>query len=106
MALLPLTPPSTLQISRHQIPPYGLIPNTSIQNKPLIIYHACIPSSATAEDIEAHLCAVGVVVPAWRYTMYSTTHFHSSSHEVLCVSEGRAELCEYFFTFCACSFYC
>lgn len=94
MPLLPLTDPSTLQISRHQIPPYGLIPNTSIQNKPLTIYHGCIPESASAADIEAHLRVVGVVVPRWRYTMYSTTHFHSSAHEVLCISAGRAKLCK------------
>lgn len=25
--------------------------------------------------------------------MYSTSHFHSSSHEVLCVASGRAQLC-------------
>ena len=25
--------------------------------------------------------------------MYSTTHFHSTSHEVLCVASGKAKLC-------------
>jgi len=25
--------------------------------------------------------------------MYSTTHFHSSTHEVLCIAQGRAKLC-------------
>jgi len=25
--------------------------------------------------------------------MYSTTHFHSTTHEVLCISSGRAKLC-------------
>jgi len=25
--------------------------------------------------------------------MYSTTHFHSTSHEVLCISSGKAKLC-------------
>lgn len=25
--------------------------------------------------------------------MYSTTHFHSTTHEVLCISHGRAKLC-------------
>jgi len=25
--------------------------------------------------------------------MYSTTHFHSSTHEVLCISAGKARLC-------------
>lgn len=25
--------------------------------------------------------------------MYSTSHFHSTSHEVLCISNGKAKLC-------------
>ncbi|KAH7904530.1 RmlC-like cupin domain-containing protein [Hygrophoropsis aurantiaca] len=25
--------------------------------------------------------------------MYSTSHFHSTTHEVLCISSGRARLC-------------
>ncbi|PSS25735.1 hypothetical protein M430DRAFT_33337 [Amorphotheca resinae ATCC 22711] len=93
MARLNLTRPSSLQVSRHQIPPHNLIPNTSIQNRPLIIYHSCIPQFATPADIEAHLKAVGVVTPQWRYSMYTKTHFHSTTHEVLCVSSGRAKLC-------------
>lgn len=31
--------------------------------------------------------------PQWRYTMYNKTHFHSTTHEVLCVFQGRAKLC-------------
>jgi hypothetical protein len=68
MAQLNLHPLSTLKVSRHQIPAHNLIPNTSIQNKPLLIYHSCLPAS-------------------------STTHFHSTTHEVLCISSGRARLC-------------
>src|SRR3954451_19576289 len=93
MARLSLADPSSLQVSRHQIPRHGLIPNTSIQDKPLLIYHSCIPFSASASSIEAHLNEVGVVIPQWRYTMYSTTHFHSTTHEVLCIASGRAKLC-------------
>ncbi|KAE8444504.1 hypothetical protein EG329_000488 [Mollisiaceae sp. DMI_Dod_QoI] len=93
MARLSLTPLSSLRISRHQIPAHALIPNTSIQQQPLLIYHSCFPTSAAASTIETHLKAIGVVVPQWRYTMYSTTHFHSNTHEVLCISSGRAKLC-------------
>ncbi|KUJ16834.1 uncharacterized protein LY89DRAFT_65883 [Mollisia scopiformis] len=93
MVRLNLTSLSTLKISRHQIPAHGLIPNTSIQKQPLLIYHSCLPTSATASTIEAHLNAINVVTPQWRYTMYSTTHFHSTTHEVLCISSGRAKLC-------------
>ncbi|MCJ1365416.1 hypothetical protein MMC16_004537 [Acarospora aff. strigata] len=89
-----LTPLKDLRVSSHQIPAFDLIPNTSIQQKPLLIYHtAFLASAANASAIEAHLNSVGVVTPQWRYTMYSTTHFHSSSHEVLCVAAGKAKLC-------------
>lgn len=87
-----LTPLASLRVSRHLIPAYNLVPNTSIQQKPLLIYHAALPSS-DASAIESHLQSIGVVDPAWRYTMYSTSHFHSTSHEVLCVTSGKAKLC-------------
>jgi len=89
-----ITPLKDLRITSHQIPAFDLIPNTSIQRKPLLIYHAAFhPSATSASGIEAHLTTVGVVTPQWRYTMYSTTHFHSTSHEVLCVAAGKAKLC-------------
>ncbi|KAI1455532.1 RmlC-like cupin domain-containing protein [Annulohypoxylon moriforme] len=88
------TPLASLRVSRHSIPAHNLIPNTSIQNKPLLHYHEVFPpSTLTASAIESHLTAVGVVEPQWRYTMYSTTHYHSTSHEVLCISQGKAKLC-------------
>lgn len=88
-----LTPLAALRVSKHQIPAHDLIPNTSIQNKPLLHYHGVFPSSINASQIESHLNSVGVVEPQWRFTMYSTTHFHSTSHEVLCISSGKATLC-------------
>ncbi|KAH7928824.1 hypothetical protein BV22DRAFT_1003976 [Leucogyrophana mollusca] len=88
-----ITALNSLRVSRHAIPSHNLIPNTSLQNKPLFIYHSCFPRSASASTIETHLKSIGVVAPQWRYTMYSTTHFHSTSHEVLCISSGRAKLC-------------
>ncbi|KAM0513035.1 hypothetical protein ACHAPE_008242 [Trichoderma viride] len=89
-----LTPLSKLRISKHQIPAHNLIPNSSLHSKPLIIYHsAFVPADASADRIESHVCKIGVVTPQWRYTMYDTTHFHSTTHEVLCVTAGRARLC-------------
>lgn len=94
MAKLTPTPLSSLRISRHTIPSHNLIPNTSIQNKPLLHYHAAFPPvTLTASAIESHLTSVGVVEPQWRFSMYSTTHFHSTTHEVLCISRGKARLC-------------
>ncbi|KAF2213251.1 hypothetical protein CERZMDRAFT_39845 [Cercospora zeae-maydis SCOH1-5] len=89
-----LTPLSHLRVLQHYIPSYGRTPNTSIQNKPLLIYKSCFPCPAcSATDIESHLTSLGVVTPQWRYTMYSTSHFHSTTHEVLCISHGKAKLC-------------
>lgn len=130
-----LGPLPSLGVSKHFIPAHDRLPNSSIQNKPLLIYHTALSfahaahdgecsssssnpgpergrgqaeveedetSTGTAVDhprplpasaVEAHLAAVGVVTPQWRYSMYHTTHFHSTTHEVLCVTSGRARLC-------------
>ncbi|KAJ3545454.1 hypothetical protein NM208_g2502 [Fusarium decemcellulare] len=88
-----LNPLSSLRVSTHRIPAHSLIPNCSIQNKPLLIYHSAFQRPISASKIESHLTTVGVVIPQWRYTMYSTTHFHSTTHEVLCIIHGRARLC-------------
>ncbi|KAI9789388.1 MAG: hypothetical protein M1816_006046 [Peltula sp. TS41687] len=90
---IPLTPLASLQVSRHLIPRHGLIPNTSIQHRPLLIYRSAFPPDISASAIESHLSQVGAVKPGWRYTMYETTHFHSTTHEVLCISRGSARLC-------------
>ena len=87
-----LTSLKDLKVLKHQIPAYGLTPNTSIQNKPLLIYRSAFPN-ASASQIESHLSSVGVVTPQWRFTMYSTSHFHSTSHEVLGIAAGKAKLC-------------
>lgn len=89
----PLTPLKQLRVSSHQIPAFARLPNTSIQQKPLLIYHSAFPPSTSASAIECHLSALSVVTPQWRYTMYSTTHFHSTTHEVLVVASGKARLC-------------
>jgi len=73
-----LTPFKDLRVLRHQIPAHGLTPNTSIQNKPLLIYKSTFTSTVTAGEIETHLSSVGVVTPQWRYSMYTTSHFHVS----------------------------
>ncbi|KAI0476300.1 RmlC-like cupin domain-containing protein [Xylariaceae sp. FL0804] len=92
-----LRPLSSLRVSRHQIPAHrhGLIPNTSLQHKPLLLYHGAfllLGDDDPAAAIEAHVASVGAVRPQWRYTMYGVDHFHTAGHEVLCVSRGRARL--------------
>jgi uncharacterized protein YjlB len=87
-----MTPLKALRVSKYQIPAWKGIPNTSIQNKPLMIYHNAF-QEASASKIESHLSSVDVVTPQWRYTMYSDTHFHSTTHEVLCIASGSAKCC-------------
>lgn len=70
MTRLNLTSLSCLQVLRFAIPRYELIPNTSIQNRPLLIYKACFPADAGASAVENHLKSVGVVEPQWRYSMW------------------------------------
>jgi uncharacterized protein YjlB len=87
-----VSPLKTLKVSKHQIAAWKGLPNTSIQSKPLLIYHSAFPS-ASASQIESHLTFVGVVTPQWRYTMYSDSHFHSTTHEVLAIASGSAKCC-------------
>ncbi|KAF1992416.1 cupin domain-containing protein [Aulographum hederae CBS 113979] len=95
MTKLSLTSLSSLRVSRQQIPahPSLHIPNTSLSNHPLLIYHSCFPSNTSSSTLSSHLSTVGVVEPQWTYSMYPTTHFHSNTHEVLLVLHGRALLC-------------
>ena len=83
---------STLRVSKHQVPSHGRLPNSSVLDKPLLIYHSVF-ANRSASAIESHLTSVGVVVPQWRHSMYPTSHFHSNTHEVLCVCSGSARLC-------------
>ncbi|KAK3670863.1 hypothetical protein LTR78_009307 [Recurvomyces mirabilis] len=76
-----LTPLKDLKVLKHQIPAHGLTLNTSIQNKPLMIYRSAF-MSPSALSIESHLRSVGVVEPQWR-----------TSHEVLGIANGKARLC-------------
>lgn len=64
-----LTPLKELKVAKHQIPAHGLTPNTSIQNKPLLLYRNAFKMNTNASQIEEHLSKVGVVDPAWRYTV-------------------------------------
>ncbi|KAI1611365.1 RmlC-like cupin domain-containing protein [Exophiala viscosa] len=89
---MPITPLKALRVSKHQIPAYNGIPNTSVQGKPLMIYHSAFTKSS-ASNIKTHLKAVGVVCPQWEYTMFTETHFHSTTHEVLSIASGSAKCC-------------
>ncbi|DAA74704.1 TPA_exp: Uncharacterized protein A8136_3020 [Trichophyton benhamiae CBS 112371] len=85
-------PLEELQVTERLIPAWGNFPNTSIQEKPLLIYQSVF-DSASPDAVREHLEAVGAVVPQWTYSMYPANHFHSSTHEVLSVVAGQARLC-------------
>ncbi|KAF7597613.1 hypothetical protein BBP40_000091 [Aspergillus hancockii] len=85
------TSPSDIEVTTRQILEWNQIPNTSIQSKPLLIYHGAF--EASANELQAHLEKIGEVEPQWVYTMYKQTHFHSTTHEILGVVSGRARLC-------------
>ena len=91
MPSLNLTALASLRISAHLIPSHANIPNTSLHSHPLLIYHSAWPPNTSPSVIESHLPGNGLI-PQWRYTMYTTTHYHSTTHEVLCVIQGRAKL--------------
>ncbi|OKL63974.1 hypothetical protein UA08_00809 [Talaromyces atroroseus] len=89
-----INPPSSIKVSQHFIPPWHAAPNTSIQDKPLLIYRAVFKRDVcSASHVSALLKRMDVVVPQWQYTMYTQSHFHSTTHEVLSVVSGRARLC-------------
>jgi hypothetical protein len=88
---MPIKPYSDIQVTCHQIPKWKRIPNTSLQSKPLMIYHQAF--DASADELSEHLQKVGEVSPSWVYSMYSQPHFHSTIHEVLGVVSGSARLC-------------
>jgi uncharacterized protein YjlB len=97
---LDLTPLSDLEVKKHFIPPCPVwnIPNSSASDKPLLIYRQALTFpghskyGSVADEIERHLGTINTVSPQWRYGMNRTSHFHSTTHEVLCVSARGARL--------------
>lgn len=67
----------------------GVFPNSRL---PLLYYRAALaPDAASPEAMEA-LFAAGGWPPAWRYTVYTYHHYHSTAHEVLGIASGSARL--------------
>ncbi|KZZ88430.1 Cupin, RmlC-type [Ascosphaera apis ARSEF 7405] len=88
---MPFNPPDRVRVSRHYIQPWAGFPNSSVCNKPLYIYHGAFSAS---RDIDlSSVIPSDVVVPQWEYSMYTTSHFHSNTPEVLFVVSGSADLC-------------
>jgi uncharacterized protein YjlB len=67
----------------------GTFPNSRL---PLLIYAGAVPrAGASAERMEA-LFAEGGWPPAWRASVFTHHHYHSTAHEALGCAEGWARL--------------
>ncbi|NIA87250.1 cupin domain-containing protein [Rahnella aceris] len=77
---------NTLRIDK----PDGGVPNNTL---PVLIYHRVIPpDTADNADYLEHLFRANGWPPQWRYPVYTFTHFHSNTPEVLGVFAGTAKL--------------
>ena len=67
----------------------GRFPNSRL---PLLLYRAALqPDACSPEALEAMFSACGWP-PAWRSTIFTYHHYHSTAHETLGVASGRARL--------------
>lgn len=67
----------------------GLFPNSRF---PLLVYRSALgPEQASAESMEALFSSCGWP-PAWRSTIFTYHHYHSTAHEVLGVASGSARV--------------
>jgi uncharacterized protein YjlB len=67
----------------------GIFPNSRL---PLLLYQAAIAAAdADAEAMEA-LFAAGGWPPAWRSSIFTYHHYHSTAHEALGIASGTARL--------------
>jgi len=76
---------------RYSIPDGGWCPNNP--SRPLLIYRDTLEGSGEelAERFEQTFARNGWP-PAWRYTIYDYPHFHSTTHEVIGVFRGEADV--------------
>ncbi|HVE16911.1 MAG TPA: cupin domain-containing protein [Chthoniobacterales bacterium] len=75
----------------YYLPDSGWCPNSP--RLPLLIYHAALGGKGEelAQAFEKTFAANGWP-PAWRYTIFDYPHYHSTTHEVIGVFRGNAEV--------------
>src|SRR5690606_36521321 len=67
----------------------GVFPNSRL---PLLFYAAAVPREAASPERMEAVFAAGGWPPAWRASVFTFHHYHSTAHEVLGVAQGRALL--------------
>jgi uncharacterized protein YjlB len=81
-----------MQVRRILLQTDHLSPNARPHNLPALHYPSLFTrTQSSASQIEAHISKLGWQ-PAWRYGMYKQAHYHSSTHELLAVFRGNAEI--------------
>ena len=67
----------------------GTFPNSWL---PLLLYRAAIAADESSPEAMEALLAAGGWPPAWRSSVFTYHHYHSTAHEVLGIASGSARL--------------
>jgi len=67
----------------------GSFPNSRF---PLLLYREALPPEAVSPEAMEAMFAVCGWPPAWRSSVFTYHHYHSTAHEVLGVASGSARL--------------
>ena len=67
----------------------GTFPNSRL---PLLLYRAATPADEASPEAMEALFSDGGWPPAWRSSVFTYHHYHSTAHEVLGVAAGSARL--------------
>jgi uncharacterized protein YjlB len=67
----------------------GLFPNSRL---PLLLYRAALPPGEASPEAMEALFAAGGWPPAWRSSIFTYHHYHSTAHEALGIAAGSARL--------------
>ena len=76
---------------RHVLPQCQRFPNCAPLKLPLLILKRSFPAKTSATEIEQKFSSNGWD-PAWRYSMFPFSHYHSNTHEALAIFAGQALL--------------
>lgn len=67
----------------------GTFPNSRL---PLLFYEAALPRGEVTPEALEQLFAENGWPPAWRASVYTFHHYHSTAHETLGIARGEARL--------------